>query len=109
MPVLPTVSRRSFVGAATAALGALGVTPPVRLLAQGLPQRPQNPVDEYDAFAKLANNENPYGPPESVMKAMTTAFKYANRYAYPDGGLVDAIAKHHGAKPEQVLLGAGSG
>ncbi len=40
---------------------------------------------------------------------MTNAFKYANRYGYPDGGIVDAIAKHHGVPPENVLLGAGSG
>ena len=66
-------------------------------------------ADEYDAMAKLASNENPYGPPESVMKAMTDAFKYANRYGYPDGGIVEAIAAHHGVKPENVLLGAGSG
>jgi len=66
-------------------------------------------VDEYDAFAKLSSNENPYGPPESVMKAMNYAFKYANRYGYPDGGIVEELAKHHGVKPENILLAAGSG
>jgi histidinol-phosphate aminotransferase len=60
-------------------------------------------------MAKLANNENPYGPPESVMKAMTQAFKYANRYGYPDGGIVAEIAKHHGVKTENVMIAAGSG
>jgi histidinol-phosphate aminotransferase len=65
--------------------------------------------DEYDLLAKLHYNENPYGPPESVMKAMTKAYKYANRYGYPDGGIVDEIAKHHGVKPENIMLGAGSG
>jgi histidinol-phosphate/aromatic aminotransferase/cobyric acid decarboxylase-like protein len=67
------------------------------------------PEEEYDAFAKLANNENPYGPPESVMKAMTHAMKYANRYAYPDGGIVDEIAKHHGVPKDNVMIAAGSG
>jgi histidinol-phosphate aminotransferase len=43
------------------------------------------------------------------MKAMNAAWKYANRYGYPDGGIVQAIADHHGVKPENVLLGAGSG
>jgi histidinol-phosphate aminotransferase len=74
-----------------------------------LPLPLSGPEEEYDGFAKLANNENPYGPPESVMKAMTHAMKYANRYGYPDGGIVEAIAKHHGVKPENVLLAAGSG
>jgi histidinol-phosphate aminotransferase len=43
------------------------------------------------------------------MKAMTGAWKYANRYGYPDGNLVQAIAEHHNVKPENILLGAGSG
>ena len=60
-------------------------------------------------MAKLASNENPYGPPESVLKAMTDALKYANRYGYPDGDVTQAIAEHHGVKPEHILLGAGSG
>jgi len=43
------------------------------------------------------------------MKAMNNAWKYSNRYGYPDGNLVAEIAKHHGVKPENILLGAGSG
>jgi histidinol-phosphate aminotransferase len=113
MDVMNAVSRRRFVGGLTGALGYLSLRRPAELWAQGMeaarPLRPQTPVDEYDAFAKLANNENPYGPPESVLQAMTRAFKYANRYGYPDGGIVSEIAKHHGAKPEQIMLGAGSG
>ncbi|PYR71767.1 MAG: hypothetical protein DMG20_01795, partial [Acidobacteria bacterium] len=57
---------------------------------------------------KLANNENPYGPPEGVVKAMNDAWKYGNRYAAPDGGIIDAIAEHHHVKPENVLIGCGS-
>jgi histidinol-phosphate aminotransferase len=109
------VSRRNFVGRVGVALGALTLRPDLDLLAQGrsqapgaAPARARVSESEYDALAKLANNENPYGPPESVMKAMTDAFKYANRYGYPDGGIVQAIADHHGVKPENVLLGAGS-
>ena len=60
-------------------------------------------------MVKLASNENNWGPPEQVMKAMNGAWKYANRYGYPDGNVVEAIAEHHGVKPENVLLTAGSG
>jgi histidinol-phosphate aminotransferase len=106
------VSRRGFVGGVATALGYLSFKSPLAAWAQqagGQQPRPRVTVDEYDGFAKLANNENPYGPPDSVMKAMTQAFKYANRYGYPDGGIVDEIAKHHGVKPENIMLGAGSG
>jgi len=119
MRVKDSLSRRGFVGGVATTLGVLGLKPLDELLAQGVvrqgaqqpgPQRNQGPtVQEYDAYAKLANNENPYGPPDSVMKAMTDAFKYANRYGYPDGGIVDEIAKHHGVKSENVLIAAGSG
>jgi histidinol-phosphate aminotransferase len=111
MDVTDRVTRRRFVGGVTSALGLLTLKPGTLW-----PQQGQNPaprqrrtVEEYDALAKLANNENPYGPPESVLKAMTDAFKYANRYGYPDGGITEEIAKHHGVKPENVMLGAGSG
>jgi histidinol-phosphate aminotransferase len=63
----------------------------------------------YDTFAKISFNENPWGPPESVMQAMTQAFKYSNRYGYPDGDIQSEIARHHGVEPANVLMGAGSG
>jgi histidinol-phosphate aminotransferase len=112
MDVKRAVSRRGFVGGVAGAIGYLGLEPGSQLWAQavqGQPQRQRATTEEYDGFAKLANNENPYGPPDSVLKAMTDALKYANRYGYPDGGIVDEIAKHHGVKNENILLGAGSG
>jgi len=69
----------------------------------------QEEADDYDALAKLNFNENPYGPSEPVLKAMTKAFKYSMRYGYPDGGVASAIAKHHGVARSNILLGAGSG
>src|SRR6478609_5624528 len=83
------VSRRGFVGGVATALGAIGLAPRGELWARSsgvvgtIPFPLTGPEEEYDGFAKLANNENPYGPPESVMKAMTHAMKYANRYGYP--------------------------
>lgn len=107
----PAVSRRTFVGGVATAVGVLGL-PPLDLWAQGAVAavpRQRSSTDEYDAFAKLANNENPYGPSDAVIEAMTKAFKYANRYGYPDGNITQEIAKHHGVRTDQVLLGAGSG
>ena len=80
-----SLTRRSFVGA----LGLAALRPPTDLLAlEPLPTFPPAPEDEYDLLAKLHYNENPYGPPESVRLAMNKAYKYANRYGYPDGGIV---------------------
>jgi histidinol-phosphate aminotransferase len=115
MEIRNAVSRRSFMGGMAAVLGYLGLGPEADLLATNQAGAARaagagmSAVDAYDSMAKLASNENPWGPPESVMKAMTGAFKYANRYGYPDGGLVREIAAHHGVKPENILLGAGSG
>jgi histidinol-phosphate aminotransferase len=109
MDVKLEVSRRRFVGGITTLLGYLTLRPSGALFSQGATPRPRMGVDEYDGMAKLASNENPYGPPDSVLKAMTNAFKYANRYSYPDGEIVAAIARHHGVPPENVMLGAGSG
>jgi len=107
MGVRQPVSRRRFVGGVAAALGAVGLRPG-SLFAQGGTTQFRGSDADYDAFAKLASNENNWGPPESVMRAMTGAWKYANRYGYPDGNVVQVIADHHGVKPENILLTAGS-
>jgi len=104
-------SRRGFVGGVATALGYLTLEPRSRLWARNVPDvapRIGGPGDEYDGLAKLANNENPYGPSDAVMKAMTQSFKYANRYGYPDS-VTEAIAKYHGVKEENVFIAAGSG
>jgi histidinol-phosphate aminotransferase len=108
-----SVSRRRFMGGMAAVLGYAGMRSNVDLLAQPLPPgrgagRGASP-ENYDSLVKLCFNENNFGPPESVMQAMTGALKYANRYGNPDGGILQAIADHHGVSTENVLLGAGSG
>ncbi|HZS05496.1 MAG TPA: aminotransferase class I/II-fold pyridoxal phosphate-dependent enzyme [Blastocatellia bacterium] len=110
-------TRRRFMGGVATALSFVGFNPSLKLFAQTRQGRqgaeaaenaPLTPA-EYDSMAKLANNENGWGPSDTVTKAMTDALKYSNRYRYPDGGIVDAIAAHHGVKPENVIIGAGSG
>jgi histidinol-phosphate aminotransferase len=104
------------MGGVAAAVGYLGVGPEVDLFAQqqnapGAAARARSAasgIEDWDSFAHLSSNENGWGPPDSVMKAMTSAWKYSNRYGYPDGNIVGEIAKHHGVKPDHVLLGAGS-
>ena len=114
-------TRRNFIGGMATALSIGGIAPALDAIAANTPQQnapratadgeERVPLDpkEYDALAKLGNNENGWGPSAVVMKAMNDAWKYSMRYGYPDGGLVKAIADHHGLKQENVLLGAGSG
>ena len=102
-------SRRDFVGGVAAAVGALGLRPGAELLAQGQTAQFTGGEAEYDAYVKLASNENNWGPPDSVMKAMNSAWKYANRYGYPDANVNQVIAEHHGVRRDNILLTAGSG
>src|SRR6185295_1734557 len=107
-----SITRRRFFGGVAAALGSVRFAPRLGAFAQAGTRpalQPPPPPAEYDAYVKLAANENNYGPPEGVLKAMNNAWKYSNRYGYPDGGIVQEIAKHHGVKPENILLTAGSG
>jgi histidinol-phosphate aminotransferase len=57
----------------------------------------------------LNANENPDGPPpafrDSVARAAAEASRYNHRI-FP--GVVESVAKFHGLKPDQVMLGAGS-
>ncbi len=113
MDVRSPFSRRRFVGgvaaATTSAIAALSLTPGAELLAQGQTAQFTGGDAEYDAFVKLASNENNWGPPDSVMKAMNAAWKYANRYGYPDGNVIQVIADHHGVRRDNIRLAAGSG
>lgn len=105
------ISRRGFVSGLTAILGYAGLRPEsvFGMQAPAARRRRSPTEEEYDAFAKLSSNENPWGPYDSVMKAMNRAFKYANRYGYPDGDLAEKIAAHHGVETENLLITAGSG
>jgi len=98
------ISRRAFAGTLGAAAGAaLLDSPLVRRTADAAPGRRARPL-----YAVLLNsNENPYGPSAKALEAAAKAAP--NRY--PDGleeEVRAAIAVHHGALPEQIVLGCGS-
>ena len=103
-------SRRHFMGSAAAALGAFGLRPQSAL---GVTLRPPPPglapLDPYDDLAKLSSNENPYGPSDKMMASMNAAWKYSNRYGYPDGDIHEKIAEHHGVGTRNIIMNAGSG
>jgi histidinol-phosphate aminotransferase len=61
---------------------------------------------------RISSNENPLGPGKAAIDAMVRKFPEAGRYPFnstpADSALVAAIATKFGAKPENVVLGAGS-
>src|SRR4051795_9875382 len=93
------LSRRSFahvLGASTVAAAMPRLT-----LAQQAP-KPKG-------IARLNANENPYGPSQAAMRAITDAFPRTNRY--PDDAietLIADIAKFHGVPNDSVLTTDGS-
>ena len=103
-------TRRHFMGSAAAAFGALGLR---RQSALGVALRPPPPglapLAPYDDLAKLSSNENPYGPSDRMMASMNAAWKYSNRYGYPDGDIHEKIAEHHGVGTRNIIMNAGSG
>jgi len=61
---------------------------------------------------KINSNENPLGPGQAVLDAILGRFPEAGRYPFNstpnEGKLAEVIATFHKAKPEHVVLGAGS-
>ena len=112
------VSRRKFVGGLAAALGYVSTGPDLDVFAQGRAAGQGRPAGagrgpqtaaQYDAMAKLANNENNWGIPDSVMKAMEGTGSTPAATAIPTRGSNAAIAEFDGVKPENVMITAGSG
>jgi histidinol-phosphate aminotransferase len=58
---------------------------------------------------KLDSNENPFGPSPRALDAIRSALGALNSYPDDDcGSLCRELATHHGLRPEQVLVTAGS-
>ena len=76
----------------------------------GRGNRPQLP--EGVEVIRISSNENPLGPGQAVLNAITGKFPEAGRYPFNstpnETKLVETIAGVHKAKPENVVVGAGS-
>lgn len=99
-----TFTRRQFAHLLGAGAAAAIVRPNISLA------KPTPEIATQSAVVRLSANENPYGPSAKAIKAMTDAFGLTCRY--PDehaDKLVEAVARLHGVRPDQILLGDGSG
>ncbi|MFM1851884.1 MAG: hypothetical protein RIS54_1568 [Verrucomicrobiota bacterium] len=102
MPKTSPLNRRQWFKSSAAALAGLAIAP--RLPAASEPAaKPTGPV-------RLALNENPFGPSAAAVAAMRERAADVCRYPMADGrDLVALLADKEGVKPDQIVLGAGSG
>ena len=103
------ISRRKFVrNIAGSAVAAASLPPLADLAMAGI--LPTSRASELHGPIILSRNENAYGPSQKVIASMQDSLQYANRYPDPAvSTLHDRIAKSHSIKPEQLVLGCGSG
>jgi histidinol-phosphate aminotransferase len=120
------LSRRNFLATAAASGAGIAMYPMITgrgrealMAQQGVGQQPLNPMAQRRADRALASapgmiridsNENPNGPGARAFEAMRSAFDVANRYPVTlEDDLTTEIAKSLGVKPENIMLGCGSG
>jgi histidinol-phosphate/aromatic aminotransferase/cobyric acid decarboxylase-like protein len=105
---MPITRRNLFrnVGAgavAAAALPALSELAFSELVPASRASEPGGPII-------LSRNENAYGPSQKVITCMQGSLQFANRYPDPAvSALHERIVQSHSIKPEQLVLGCGSG
>ncbi len=57
---------------------------------------------------RLSANENPYGPCARSLEALSASASSASRYPTLEEELREALARHHGVRRDQIVLGCGS-
>lgn len=77
---------------------------PAAALTSGPDGAPTLPARGADGRARLAYNENPYGPPASARDAMGRFWDESNRYATPGVGELRALAAATWGVPESHVL-----
>src|SRR5689334_18731530 len=102
-------SRRGFLRSLGSGVtfGAAARFPFIGLSTAAIPE--PVPSAHEDALICLNNNENAYGPSNSVTSAIQSFAASVNRYPFKeDVALAQRIADQHRVKSEQILLGCGS-
>jgi len=112
------VSRRAFVATLGAGTAGLFAAPLISwrghedLLAfQGVAdRRADRLMATKPGMIRLDSNENPNGPGQRALDAIVRHLGESNRYPVKgEDDLVQLLARLHGATPEHVVLGCGSG
>ena len=109
------LSRRNFVR--TVGIGAAGALTTSFIGARGRENAIWSALEEplyavEPGMIVVSSNENPMGPGPKVLDAIRAAFgengSRPGRYSGSSRDLVDALAKKHGVKNENIVLGCGS-
>src|SRR5512145_274076 len=109
------LSRRNFVR--TVGIGAAGALTTSFITARGRENFIWSAIEEplhavEPGMIVVSSNENPMGPGPKVLQAIRDAFgengARPGRYSGSSRDLVDALAKKHGVKTENITLGCGS-
>ncbi|MEN2283898.1 histidinol-phosphate transaminase [Algoriphagus sp. SE2] len=96
--------KRTALGSSFALLGGAGIT--TSLSAEEIKKFNPRPLA---GPIRLGSNENPYGPSESVRKAMTEGFDLGCRYPWSyNSDLVKMIAAKEGVPEDHIVMVAGS-
>lgn len=112
-----SLSRRSFLRTLGASGAGIAVFPAISgrgneaLLAQGTDsRRADRLLAARPGVIRIDSNENPYGAGERVYAAIRAHLTESNRYPVKsEDDLAAEIARVQGIKPENVILGSGSG
>ncbi|HMH02716.1 MAG TPA: aminotransferase class I/II-fold pyridoxal phosphate-dependent enzyme [Candidatus Udaeobacter sp.] len=105
---MTSISRRKFAQLLGAGAAAAVVRP--RLSFAKPTQSTATSLTAGGNIVRLSANENPYGPSQKTLQAMTDSFGLACRY--PDehnNVLIDKLAKLNNVDRNEILLGDGSG
>ncbi len=85
------------------------ITPQPGIMQIALYQGGASHIDGIEDPLKLSSNENPFGPSELAVTAITDAAAKAHRYPSTDhSALRQAIADVHGLDAERIIIGVGS-
>ncbi len=109
------LNRRQWLKAAGASIAATALTSRFSLQAQTPAPKPVGPAPVIPGpvepgIVRLAWNENPFGPSAAAQAAMTSAVSRSCRYSFgQEAELLALIAAKEGCRPEQIVLGNGSG
>lgn len=97
------VSRRDFSRTLSRSFAFLLAAPRVPILVEPAGKIPP------DGMVHLNFNENPYGPSPKSLEALASCGAVASRYPFARNEvLIDALARKHAVKPENIMLGCGS-